>query len=65
MKKKKKQSLKVEDSILLTSNDLKKCVDTYVYYDLVQELKVVSRHYSIRLDVNLLKSFSVCLLTLS
>ncbi len=65
MKKKKKQSLKVEDSILLTSNDLKKCVDTHVYYDLVQELKVVSRHYSIRLDVNLLKSFSVCLLTLS
>ncbi len=65
MKKKKKQSLKVKDSILLMLNDLKRCVDIYIYYDLVQELKIVLRHYLIKLNVNLLKSFSVCLLILS
>ena len=40
-------------------------VGTHAYYGLVRGLKVVPRHYLIRLDVNLLKSFSVCLLTLS
>ncbi len=35
MKKKKKQSLKVKDLILSMLNDLRRCVDTYVYYDLV------------------------------
>ncbi len=65
MKGKKEWPLKVEDLISPMSNGLRECVDTHVYYDLVRGLEVVLRHYLIRLDANLLKSFPVCLLTLS